>query len=101
MRPAGQKNDPEPAGTCLQQSGTTVRACVIYQRTGGQTAQSINLFVRAFPIWRASRQQLNSHAPERYVRLGRCTFELYGFGDHPIRCAYDVLDLVLHRTQVN
>ena len=42
-RLAGPKSDPEPAGIRLQQSGITVRACVIYQRTGDQTAQSINL----------------------------------------------------------
>ena len=49
-RPVGPKSDPEWAGTRLQQSRTTVWACVIHQRTGDQTAQSINLPVIAFPM---------------------------------------------------
>ena len=71
-RLAGPKSDPEPAGTRLQQSGITVRACVIHQRTGDQTAQSINLpVITLHSPYRGRRvsSSITVH-PSRHVRLG-------------------------------
>ena len=67
-RLAGPKSDPEPAGTRLQQSGITVRACVRYPSANwgpNSTKHQPTYHNITFPIWRASRQQLNNCTPEQ------------------------------------
>ena len=79
-------------------------ACVRYQRLRTKLHKSVKPTCHSItdiPIWRASRQQFYNRTSERPdIRLCRCAFELNDFGSHPIRRASDVLDLALHRAQV-